>query len=403
MRGIIVVIGNICSGKSSLVNALRTRYKELTPLILDDYRRKYGDGSKEGENEAFAQLVAASKAAHLGVAEMTGAGKNYAYYLGELRKAHKRILIVKLEAETKLLMKRLENRENEPVPLPWQLDPFYSIATLSNRLPEVYSDYTYNTAEKSAHEIVAELATVIETKFAVETPKKKTANFSAPKDLARLKEVIANFDYKEALYFVEHYRPELLRRYNRAKVTNLLERQLKGVLIQLAANPAKLLLMQKEKPTLEVNNLTKAIYTMGGRGANPKGSYPFELEQLVIQRSKNIQKVKRLANTLYDLRDKPEKAKEVVETILRLRQEIQKADKEQRHFDRHKKLSVEFKPEGKFVITGDNNRDILAARKQLSKNKKKLEDAMARDDAGKTVHYQQYVAKYQHILNKLIS
>lgn len=403
MRGIIVIIGNICTGKSSLVNALRTRYKEAVPLVLDDFRRKYADGSKPGENEAFAQLVAASKAANLGIAEMTGAGKNYAYYLGELRKAHKRILIIKLEADTQLLMKRLEKRKTEAVPLPWSLDPFYSIATLSNRIPSVYADYSYDTAKLSPHEIAAELAPIIEVKFAVEKPKKNVQTNRAPQDLADLKAVIADFDYKKALYFIETYRPELLKRYNRPTPTNLLARQLRGVLIQLAANPAKMLFLQKDKPKIEVNNLTKAIYTMGGRGANPKADYPHELEQLIIQRSKYIGKVKRLANTLYDLRKTPEKAKEVVETILRLRQEIQKADKEQRHYDRHKKLSVEFKPEGKIQTTEDKDRDALAARKRLSKNRKKLEDAKAREDAGKIIHYQQYIARDQHILNQLIS
>jgi hypothetical protein len=54
---IISVIGNLCAGKTTFCKWFRDQIPNSVYLAIDDYRRTFSDGTKEGENLSWEELM----------------------------------------------------------------------------------------------------------------------------------------------------------------------------------------------------------------------------------------------------------------------------------------------------------------------------------------------------------
>jgi predicted nucleotidyltransferase len=70
----IFVFGNINSGKSTLIDLVKKKYKNYNDLRIDNFRRKYGKGDIESDNYAQEMFVQSIKEHKNAIVEATGLG-----------------------------------------------------------------------------------------------------------------------------------------------------------------------------------------------------------------------------------------------------------------------------------------------------------------------------------------
>lgn len=116
----ILVFGNVGSGKTTVLN----RLQKLFPwqiIAIDDYRRKYGDGSKEKELIAQKHFFEAVKSNETQFIECLGVGKVSEELFFQLSKNNEKLICIKLITPKEICRLRLKNR-NWDVPFPNSLD-----------------------------------------------------------------------------------------------------------------------------------------------------------------------------------------------------------------------------------------------------------------------------------------
>lgn len=105
----ILVFGNISSGKTTLLN----RLKEIVPfevIAIDDYRRKYGNGSKEAEVIARENFLDAIEPNKNQFVECIGVGKVADTLYELLSHSDETIICLTLITPKEICKSRLENR-----------------------------------------------------------------------------------------------------------------------------------------------------------------------------------------------------------------------------------------------------------------------------------------------------
>lgn len=114
----ILVFGNVGSGKTTIINELRAVIPWKV-VSIDDYRRKYGDGSKEKEliaRQYFFDAIIENENLFI---ECIGIGKVAEKLFALINKYREEFLCLKLTAPKEVCKARLNHRKwNIPFPQP---------------------------------------------------------------------------------------------------------------------------------------------------------------------------------------------------------------------------------------------------------------------------------------------
>ena len=112
----ILVFGNINAGKSVVVSELLRRYPVTPVLSIDDYRRRYGDGTHEGDTLAMDRFVGDATATFDGIIECTGLGP-LGYKLHEALPV-KEVLLLHVTVPLEECLSRIDRKDFAATPYP---------------------------------------------------------------------------------------------------------------------------------------------------------------------------------------------------------------------------------------------------------------------------------------------
>lgn len=124
----VLVFGNVGSGKTTVLNKL----KEVFPfevIAIDDFRRKFSDGSKLGELDARDNFFAAIKPNQNQFIECIGVGKVADRLHNLLESNFELVICLTLLASKEICQERLSNRIWD-IPFP---DPLEKVSSLLER------------------------------------------------------------------------------------------------------------------------------------------------------------------------------------------------------------------------------------------------------------------------------
>lgn len=113
---LVLVVGNINSGKSHAARLIQAILPEYPMLAIDEYRKKFGDGTIEAELETrkrFVEDVACSTDA---IVELSGMGP-----LGTMLESitpHKQFVVVHIEEDLEVCLARLTSKNFDSIPYP---------------------------------------------------------------------------------------------------------------------------------------------------------------------------------------------------------------------------------------------------------------------------------------------
>ncbi len=124
----IVVIGNICAGKSTLVNQIEKGYRIVK---IDDLRKKFGNGSFSKEYYCWALFLEACEDKSDAILEFTGCGIHI-YAIKEAL-SDKDVKIIFVKTPLSICQERAKNKDFE-IPYPWKSDIFETIRLLDVEL-----------------------------------------------------------------------------------------------------------------------------------------------------------------------------------------------------------------------------------------------------------------------------
>lgn len=155
----ILVIGNICSGKSTLINQIGRGYRIVK---IDDLRKAYGDGSFSKEYYCWSQFLEACEDNSDAILEFTGCGVHIHAIKEALSDKDLKMVFVKSSSST--CQERAKRKEFD-IPYPWKSDIFETIRLLDGELSSLIStsfwkvDLTLNGEGKfpPANKIMEEL------------------------------------------------------------------------------------------------------------------------------------------------------------------------------------------------------------------------------------------------------
>lgn len=112
----IFVVGNINSGKSYIVNKLAKKFPSYKILSIDEFRKKYSDGTNEKEIETrkiFAEAILNYKDA---IIEFSGGIAITSLFIDKLR--INSILVIEVEEDVDMCIERTINKDFSKIPYP---------------------------------------------------------------------------------------------------------------------------------------------------------------------------------------------------------------------------------------------------------------------------------------------
>lgn len=177
----IIIIGNICSGKTTISKMLAKQFK-VEHVELDEYRRKHNRlRTIDGENKAKRLFIDRANGHQKSIVEITGSGKTF-----DMIKRSAELTIC-LEASNATIKKRVRERLESkkyrmpPFPKEWGADfngtkeAMYRFIDFCNEaLLDCSRDMTLNTDELTISEVCDEIVKEIKKKGLRGKAKKRT-------------------------------------------------------------------------------------------------------------------------------------------------------------------------------------------------------------------------------------
>jgi len=159
MRHIINLIGPTAVGKSTVIQALNERLPHYEVFAIDDFRRRVGASTPEGESQAWREVWIAALKADCSIIESDGTSPHLSMLLDRLWRAPgTNILIIALEAPPKVRLKRAQQRiEAGYVPPPLSFTPHKKWIPLSEMSIGLRFTATVLSPTQLAEAIYAEL------------------------------------------------------------------------------------------------------------------------------------------------------------------------------------------------------------------------------------------------------
>ena len=117
----ILVLGNINSGKSFIINELKEKFDNYTIIQLDDYRKKYSDGSINGEQRARQIFVENVLQNNNCLVEFTGLGE-LAVELNNLLHNKSYLILETVYPSVDKLVERIDRKKFDNIPYPFKCE-----------------------------------------------------------------------------------------------------------------------------------------------------------------------------------------------------------------------------------------------------------------------------------------
>ena len=131
----LLLFGNVGTGKSSLRRELQNVFNDYTPIVIDDYRRAFGDGSMQKEKLAKIKFIEAIDTNNTNqIIEASGLGDTGEMIFEKLSSTADTKIVVVLYSELDVCLERLKNRKWD-IPYPNKVS---SVAGLVERQQLLY-------------------------------------------------------------------------------------------------------------------------------------------------------------------------------------------------------------------------------------------------------------------------
>lgn len=129
----VMIFGNLASGKSYLANKILGDISKMEYLSIDDFRKKFGNGSMEREIVAKQKFLDCIQANELQLIEATGLGDTGEYIAKKLHQSEELKYIIILKTPLEVCLSRLKNRIwNVPYPAP--PEQAFELAEISDKM-----------------------------------------------------------------------------------------------------------------------------------------------------------------------------------------------------------------------------------------------------------------------------
>lgn len=144
----ILVFGNIGSGKSTLSRMLTDRLKEFELVAIDDFRKRYGDGTMDAEQVAKRCFYNAVVPEKNQIIEVMGAGDTGETLFDIMQSLQERKLVIILKTPLEECLLRLKERQWDiPYPAPpekafslaEETDPLIRSGTMHRKWAQIYA------------------------------------------------------------------------------------------------------------------------------------------------------------------------------------------------------------------------------------------------------------------------
>jgi len=112
----IFVFGNINSGKTTIIEELKNNLPDFSILQIDNYRKKFGDGTKQGEIQAQTRFINSVFLSKDAIVEATGLGPLGAKLRDTITYKHDILLYV--DTPCKVCLERIESKKFSQIPYP---------------------------------------------------------------------------------------------------------------------------------------------------------------------------------------------------------------------------------------------------------------------------------------------
>jgi len=113
----VLIIGNIASGKSTLITSLRVKFPNWGVAAIDDFRVEYSDGTITGECLARSYFYKAINNTDSQFIECVGIGEVFREVHRYLGQCNAPILVVVVKCKLKICVERLQQRKSN-IPFP---------------------------------------------------------------------------------------------------------------------------------------------------------------------------------------------------------------------------------------------------------------------------------------------
>lgn len=147
----IIIVGNLSSGKTSLINNIRLDFPNADFFAIDEYRIKFGSKSWQSDKMCWEMLINDCRRRNFPIVECSGASK----YFSDLKKSFKgEIITIKIDVPVDISIRRTNRRDN-------RLDSFFkfdvedSVYYIAKKLREIDLDYVIN-GNQEKDKVVAE-------------------------------------------------------------------------------------------------------------------------------------------------------------------------------------------------------------------------------------------------------
>jgi len=146
----IILIGNICTGKTTLANSLSKKNK-FPLFLIDDYRFRFNpDSTFEGEFNAWTNLKKDISNQENSIFESSGTSMWFNVIISRLKGKK---IIIKLDSSRSNISERIKSRVQ--VPLPYDTsDINKSLNHIDSKLKQIEYDFMFDTSKVSVGEII---------------------------------------------------------------------------------------------------------------------------------------------------------------------------------------------------------------------------------------------------------
>lgn len=137
------IIGNICSGKTELINLIKKDFEIADYFSIDEYRKKYGSFDKNSDALVWERFTEDCLESPFSVVESSGTSINFKHLRGIART---NVIVVLLECPTHICLERFKKRpvSNSQISRKFNIED--SAEYIEKKLTNVSADLVLNSA-----------------------------------------------------------------------------------------------------------------------------------------------------------------------------------------------------------------------------------------------------------------
>lgn len=150
----IVIIGNVCSGKSKIVDLLLKELIDYQYISIDNYRKKYNPyGLKSREFYVYEYLAYDIENNRKIIYECTGASVKFPEVLAKVKRER---LIIKLLCSQPTCLARYHQRTEQKI-FPYKMKIENSLWHIEQKLLTIKADLEFSTEEETSGSIATKI------------------------------------------------------------------------------------------------------------------------------------------------------------------------------------------------------------------------------------------------------